>query len=57
MDTSDTDTLIATVAAGFETLQVEYRKLHGQHQALERKLATTREQVRVPRFLHPKAAL
>lgn len=45
MDDTRTDTLVAQLAAGFETLQDEYQKLFGQHQALERKLATAREQV------------
>ena len=45
MDFAETDALVKQLAAGFETLQDEYQKLHGQHQALERKLATAREQV------------
>ena len=40
------DTLVRQLAAGLETLQEEYQKLFGQHQVLERKLATAREQVR-----------
>lgn len=38
--------LVEQLATGFETLQDEYQKLFGRHQALERKLATAREQVR-----------
>ena len=41
----DTSQLVDQLAAGFETLQEEYQKLFGQHQSLERKLATAREQV------------
>ncbi|KAK4958892.1 hypothetical protein LTR10_003689 [Elasticomyces elasticus] len=40
----DTNTLVSQLAAGFETLQEEYSKLSVQHQSLERKLATAREQ-------------
>ena len=45
MDKTDADGLVEQLAAGFEALQGEYQKLYGQHQALERKLATAREQV------------
>lgn len=41
----DSDTLVQQLAAGFEALQEEYQKLFGQHEALERKLATARDQV------------
>lgn len=41
----DSDELVQQLAAGFEALQDEYQKLYGQHQSLERKLATAREQV------------
>ncbi|TKA71587.1 hypothetical protein B0A55_08319 [Friedmanniomyces simplex] len=44
MDDMDTSQLVEQLAAGFETLQEEYQKLFGQHQSLERKLATAREQ-------------
>lgn len=46
MDQTDPDVAIKQLIAGFETLQEGYRALHGQHQALERKLAAAREQVR-----------
>jgi len=42
----ETSQLVEQLAAGFEALQGEYQKLFGQHQSLERKLATAREQVR-----------
>ena len=45
MNLSETDKLVQRLATGFETLQDEYQKLFAQHQALERKLATAREQV------------
>jgi hypothetical protein len=48
MDTGDTDTLVRQLAAGFEALQDEYEKLFERHGALERKLATARDQVRTP---------
>ncbi|KAK0261095.1 hypothetical protein B0A54_11726 [Friedmanniomyces endolithicus] len=44
MDHMETSQLIEQLAAGFEALQEEYQKLFGQHQSLERKLATAREQ-------------
>ncbi|KAK0312463.1 hypothetical protein LTR82_013933 [Friedmanniomyces endolithicus] len=40
----ETSQLVEQLAAGFEALQEEYQKLFGQHQSLERKLATAREQ-------------
>ncbi len=46
MDYTEADKLVRQLATGFETLQEEYQKLHEQHQALERKLATARDQVR-----------
>ena len=46
MDCPDVYRLVQQLAAGFETLETEYLKLYGQHQTLERKLATAREQVR-----------
>ena len=46
MEHTETEELVQQLAAGFDTLQDEYQKLFGQHQALERKLATAREQVR-----------
>lgn len=45
MDRAEADRLVKQLATGFETLQDEYQKLFGRHQALERKLATAREQV------------
>ena len=50
MDLTETDKLVKQLAAGFEALQDEYQKLHGQHQALERKLATARQQVSIHRL-------
>ncbi|KAK0970007.1 hypothetical protein LTS01_015992 [Friedmanniomyces endolithicus] len=44
MDHMETSQLVEQLAAGFEALQEEYQKLFGQHQSLERKLATAREQ-------------
>ncbi|KAK3709674.1 hypothetical protein LTR37_010701 [Vermiconidia calcicola] len=44
MEHMEANNLVSQLAAGFETLQDEYQKLFGQHQALERKLATAREQ-------------
>ncbi|KAK5136091.1 hypothetical protein LTR08_004141 [Meristemomyces frigidus] len=41
---AETDKLVQQLATGFEALQEEYQKLFGQHQSLERKLATAREQ-------------
>ena len=52
MDHAQTDQLVQQLAAGFDTLQEEYQKLFGQQQALERKLATAREQVRSEHALH-----
>lgn len=46
MELSEADGLVKQLVTGFETLQQEYQKLFGHHQALERKLATAREQVR-----------
>lgn len=51
MDTAEMDKLIRQLAAGFEALQEEYQKLFGSHVALERKLATAREQVSRYSFL------
>jgi hypothetical protein len=45
MDHSEPDKLLEQLVNGFEKLQEEYQKLFGQHQALERKLVTAREQV------------
>ncbi|EGP88839.1 uncharacterized protein MYCGRDRAFT_108640 [Zymoseptoria tritici IPO323] len=44
MDNKGLDRLVRQLITGFETLQDEYGKLHSQHQALERKLATARDQ-------------
>lgn len=46
MEEYEADKAVEQLTAGFETLQEEYKALHGKHQALERKLATAREQVR-----------
>ena len=46
MDSLEVDRLVKQLTAGFDALQDEYEKLHGQHEALERKLATARDQVR-----------
>ena len=46
MEQVEADTLVRQLAAGFEMLQREYQELFGQHQVLERKLATARDQVR-----------
>lgn len=45
MGDTQTQLLVEQLAAGFETLQDEYRKLFAQHSVVERKLATAREQV------------
>jgi hypothetical protein len=45
MESTDTARLVEQLTAGFAVLQEEYQKLFGQHQSLERKLATAREQV------------
>ena len=45
MDYAEADKLVKQLSAGFETLQDEYQKLFGRHEALERKLATARDQV------------
>ena len=45
MDYAEADKLVKQLSTGFETLQEEYQKLFGQHEALERKLATARDQV------------
>ena len=49
MDYAQADKLVKELSTGFETLQEEYQKLFGQHEALERKLATARDQVSTPR--------
>lgn len=45
MDYAEADQLVRQLSTGFETLQEEYQKLFGRHEALERKLATARDQV------------
>lgn len=45
MDYAQADKLVKELSTGFETLQEEYQKLFGRHEALERKLATARDQV------------
>ena len=45
MDYTEADKLVKQLSNGFETLQEEYQKLFGRHEALERKLATARDQV------------
>ena len=52
MDHAEVNNLVKQLAAGFETLQEEYQKLYEQHQALERKLATAREQVCAEKFYY-----
>jgi hypothetical protein len=55
MDYTEADKLVKQLATGFETLQDEYQKLFGRHEALERKLATARDQVSItthPPHLH-----
>jgi cell division septum initiation protein DivIVA len=56
MDYTEADKLVKQLSTGFETLQEEYQKLFGQHEALERKLATARDQVSIspatPYHLH-----
>jgi hypothetical protein len=47
MDYTEADKLVKQLATGFETLQDEYQKLFGRHEALERKLATARDQVSI----------
>jgi cell division septum initiation protein DivIVA len=55
MDYAEADKLVKQLSTGFETLQDEYQKLFGRHEALERKLATARDQVSTttPQTLHP----
>jgi hypothetical protein len=56
MDYAEADKLVKQLSTGFETLQDEYQKLFGRHEALERKLATARDQVSItthPPNLHP----
>jgi hypothetical protein len=60
MEQAEADVLVQQLAAGFEILQDEYQKLHEQHQALERKLATARDQVRAhttSHYLHIRCTL
>lgn len=53
MDYAEADQLVRQLSTGFETLQEEYQKLFGRHEALERKLATARDQVsQAPSFPH-----
>jgi cell division septum initiation protein DivIVA len=47
MDYTEADKLVKQLSTGFETLQEEYQKLFGRHEALERKLATARDQVSI----------
>lgn len=47
MDYAQADQLVKQLSTGFETLQEEYQKLFGRHEALERKLATARDQVSI----------
>lgn len=55
MDYAQADKLVKELSTGFETLQEEYQKLFGRHEALERKLATARDQVSTtqPSTAHP----
>ena len=48
MDYAEADKLVQELSTGFETLQNEYQKLFGRHEALKRKLANTRDQVSPP---------
>lgn len=48
MDYAEADKLVQQLSTGFDTLQTEYQKLFGRHQALERKLANARDQVSHP---------
>lgn len=54
MDYAEADKLVQQLSAGFDVLQTEYQKLFGQHQALERKLATARDQVSLPTHTSPR---
>jgi hypothetical protein len=47
MDYAEADKLVKQLSTGFEALQEEYQKLFGRHEALERKLATARDQVSI----------
>jgi hypothetical protein len=47
MDYAEADKLVKQLSTGFEILQEEYQKLFGRHEALERKLATARDQVSI----------
>jgi phage shock protein A len=47
MDYTEAEKLVKQLSTGFETLQEEYQKLFGRHEALERKLATARDQVSI----------
>jgi cell division septum initiation protein DivIVA len=47
MDYAEADKLIKQLSTGFETLQEEYQRLFGRHEALERKLATARDRVSI----------
>jgi cell division septum initiation protein DivIVA len=57
MDHTEADKLVKQLSTGFETLQEEYQKLFERHEALERKLATARDQVSIsiatPHHPHP----
>jgi hypothetical protein len=57
MDYTEADKLVKQLATGFETLQDEYQKLFGRHEALERKLATARDQVSVTTPTNPSPHL
>lgn len=52
MDYAEADKLVKQLSTGFETLQEEYQKLFGRHEALERKLATARDQVSISLATH-----
>lgn len=47
MEHDEADKLVKQLSTGFDTLQQEYQKLFGRHEALERKLATARDQVSI----------
>jgi phage shock protein A len=57
MDYAEADKLVKQLSTGFETLQEEYQKLFGQHEALERRLATAKDQVSITTpQTHPPAS-
>jgi hypothetical protein len=57
MDYAEADKLVKQLSTGFETLQDEYQKLFGRHEALERKLSTARDQVSITTHTKPSLTL